>query len=69
MRIDHWDMMRQRINQRQDELKLSNYSIAKEIGVSQSTVGRIRSGECVPSAEVLLKYLKAIQLQTIIKNI
>ena len=69
MNASSWDVIRERINKRQDALNISNYRIAKDIGVSQSTVSRIRSGENIPSVEVYLKYLAAIGMKSIVLNI
>ncbi len=65
----HWTVIRERLNKRQAQLGLSNYYIAKEIGISQSSVGRIKDGTNVPSVEIYLRLLAVLQLKSIIKSI
>lgn len=66
---NRWKVILQRLIERREQLNISGYQIADECNVSQSTIKRIFDGDTVPSVEIYLRILEALQLKSIIKNI
>lgn len=52
---------------RQSHLVLSNYALAELSGINRSTIGRIYSGECIPSLSVYIALCDALGLKLTVK--
>jgi transcriptional regulator with XRE-family HTH domain len=50
------------VQQERERQKLSKYVIAQRSGLSQSMIGRVESGTCIPSLDTILRLADALKL-------
>lgn len=58
-----WEITRTYLKKRRDELEMSNYRLAQEADVPESTVHRVLNGERIPSIVLVLKIAKVMGLR------
>jgi predicted transcriptional regulator len=66
--MQNWNDIRQSLISRRDELNLSNYQLAKDCNLPESTVHRILNGERVPSVVNFFQLLTGLKMKCVINS-
>lgn len=61
---EEWDVYRDRVTEQLDQRGLTQYWLANQIGITETTMSRYLTGKRVPKANVILATAKALKVTT-----